>query len=365
MCTLFRKEITILVRSKHKAMNLVTAITSMSCGRLKNEVRVIVLLSRAILSRCKPLIKNKSTASGGETPKGSAVSGVHLSHRDLGHMNGTSFGRRLWDCGTRVSAARLDEYPSRRCIHEQAKLQRDEDQGGSNFDSTQRPLQGAFLIPPVLPVVLIPGKNHWGLGVETGGSAEHPYFTHGGANDGFQCDLVAYNNGDGAVIMTNSDSGGQLATEILRTIAYEYKWPDFAPHEINHKEITVSSDILAKYVGVYSMAPGVNMTITLADGQLISQMSRQGKVPLFAESETMFFAKLAEIEFPRDDKKGPASQLILHQNGRDMTAKRFDDAEAKKVADAAAAFDKRFKDQTPAPGSEDALRRMIEELRLG
>ena len=54
--TLFRKEITILVRSKHKAMNLVTAIISMSCGRLKNDVRVIVLLSRAILSRCKPSI---------------------------------------------------------------------------------------------------------------------------------------------------------------------------------------------------------------------------------------------------------------------------------------------------------------------
>jgi len=45
MCTLFRKEITILVRSKHQAMNLVTAIISMSCGRLKNDVRVIVLLS--------------------------------------------------------------------------------------------------------------------------------------------------------------------------------------------------------------------------------------------------------------------------------------------------------------------------------
>jgi hypothetical protein len=115
------------------------------------------------------------------------------------------------------------------------------------------------------------------------------------------------------------------------------------------------------------MAPGVNMTITLADSHLISQMSRQGKIPLFAESETMFFPKVvnAEIEFPRDDKKGPASQLILHQNGRDMTAKRLDDAEAKKVAAAAAAIDKRFKDQTPAPGSEAALRRMIEELRLG
>jgi CubicO group peptidase (beta-lactamase class C family) len=212
--------------------------------------------------------------------------------------------------------------------------------------------------------MLKPGKNHWGLGVGTGGSAAHPFFTHDGANEGFQCNLVAYNSGDGAVIMTNSDSGGRLAAEILRTIASEYKWPDFAP--VSHKEITVSSEVLAKYVGVYSMAPGVNMTITLADSQLISQMSGQGKVPLFGESETMFFPKVvdAEIEFPKDGK-GPASQLILHQNGRDMTAKRLDDAEAKKVADAAAAFEKRFKDQTAAPGSEAALRRMIEELRLG
>jgi len=215
--------------------------------------------------------------------------------------------------------------------------------------------------------MLKPGKNKWGLGIETGGSAEHPYFTHVGANEGFQCNLVAYNNGDGAVIMTNSDNGGQLAAEILRTIAYEYKWPDFGPHETPaRKEITVSSDTLAKYAGIYAMAPNVNMTITLADGQLISQMTGQNKIPLFAESETMFFPKVvdAEIEFPRGEK-GPASQLILHQNGRDMTAKRLDEAEAKKVVDAAAAFDKRFKDQTAVPGSEAAVRRMIGELQAG
>jgi hypothetical protein len=64
------------------------------------------------------------------------------------------------------------------------------------------------------------------------------------------------------------------------------------------KEITVSSDILAKYVGIYAMAPGVTMTITVADGQLISQMSRKGKVPLFAESETMFFPKVVDAEIP-------------------------------------------------------------------
>jgi hypothetical protein len=114
------------------------------------------------------------------------------------------------------------------------------------------------------------------------------------------------------------------------------------------------------------MAPNVNMTITLAGGQLISQMTGQGKVPLFAESETMFFPKVvnAEIEFPRDTK-GFASQLILHQNGRDMTATRLSDAEAKKVEDAAAAFDIRFKNQTAVPGSEAVVRRMIGELQSG
>ena len=38
------------------------------------------------------LIKSKSTASGGETPKGSAVSGVYLMHRELLDMEGTWFG---------------------------------------------------------------------------------------------------------------------------------------------------------------------------------------------------------------------------------------------------------------------------------
>jgi hypothetical protein len=135
---------------------------------------------------------------------------------------------------------------------------------------------------------------------------------------------------------------------------------------LDRKEITVSPDVLSKYVGIYAMAPTVNMTITLADGQLISQMTGQGKIPLLAESETMFFPKgiNAEIEFPKD-AKGPASQLILHQNGRDMTGERLDDAEAKKVADAAAAFDKRFKDQTAAPGSGIVVRKMIGELQAG
>ncbi len=69
--------------------------------------------------------------------------------------------------------------------------------------------------------------NGQGLGPQTGGRKDNRYFFHGGSNDGYKCYLVAYNIGDGAVIMTNGDNGAQLANDIVRTIAYEYKWPDF------------------------------------------------------------------------------------------------------------------------------------------
>jgi len=48
-----------------------------------------------------------------------------------------------------------------------------------------------------------------------------------------------------------------------------------------------------------------------------------------------------------------------------MPARRLDDAEFKRLTDAAEAVSKRVKDQTALPGSESALRRIIEEVRSG
>jgi hypothetical protein len=61
--------------------------------------------------------------------------------------------------------------------------------------------------------------------------------------------------------------------------------------------------------------------VTVQDGKLITQATGQGKVPLYAESETKFFPTVipAEIEFFRDDQ-GKVSFLVLHQNGNEMKA---------------------------------------------
>jgi CubicO group peptidase (beta-lactamase class C family) len=135
------------------------------------------------------------------------------------------------------------------------------------------------------------------------------------------------------------------------------------------KEITLDAQTLARYVGAYQMgeANGPVMLVTVENHQLFTKLGNQQAIPIYPESKTMFFPKVvdAEIEFAKDDEKGRPTRLILHQNGRDLIGVRLDDAKARALADAAAAFAKRLKDQTPAPGGEAALRTMATDFAAG
>ena len=53
------------------------------------------------------------------------------------------------------------------------------------------------------------GKGSWSTGFRVGGT-DHPYFMHGGSNAGFRSLLVAFDDGDGIVIMTNGDAGVEI-----------------------------------------------------------------------------------------------------------------------------------------------------------
>jgi hypothetical protein len=192
----------------------------------------------------------------------------------------------------------------------------------------------------------------------------HKQIWHNGGINGFNSSMAWYPDSKVMVAVLANVNGPSPDVMLPKLAAAAHG--EAVKLTTERREITVPPAIVDRYVGVYGMAPGVNMSITFENGQLISQMTGQGKVPLFAESETMFFPKVvdAEIEFPKESNV-PASQLTLHQNGRDMTAKRLDDTEAKQVMDAAAEAAKRCKDQTAAPGTEAALRRTIDELRAG
>jgi serine-type D-Ala-D-Ala carboxypeptidase/endopeptidase len=129
------------------------------------------------------------------------------------------------------------------------------------------------------------------------------------------------------------------------------------------KEVTVDPKGLDNYVGSYQLAPTMILAVSRDGDQMFVQLTGQPKFQLFSEAPGKFFLKVVDAQLTfNTDAQGKATEAILHQGGRDMTAKRIDEAQLSALL---AAVAKRVKDQTAAPGSEAAVRRVIEELRLG
>jgi CubicO group peptidase (beta-lactamase class C family) len=87
--------------------------------------------------------------------------------------------------------------------------------------------------------------------------------------------------------------------------------------------IELSANVLARYVGTYSLAPGLNLEITLNGGALYAQPTGQQTLQLWPETETDFFLKDVDVQvtFVRD-AQGVVTELVLHQAGQDSRAKK-------------------------------------------
>lgn len=229
----------------------------------------------------------------------------------------------------------------------------------------QRALAGSgrILSTATASQMLTPEMNHWGLGPMIGGSPARPYFEHGGANEGYRCELRAYETGDGAVVMTDGDDGGVLINELMRTIAYEYAWPDRPPVR---RIANVDPRGFDTFVGTYQMAPHGTFAFTREGKRLLAQATGQGQVELFPEREHVYFTKVVDavITFQLDGQGRPTG-VTLRQAGQVFTGKRLDDATAKPITAALAIVNKSYREQKPLPGSETALRKLIEDLAAG
>jgi len=190
---------------------------------------------------------------------------------------------------------------------------------------------GKLLSAASLAKMTTPFKDDYAFGLAVHTVSGHKVIDHGGGIEGFST-FLAYYPEDKLTVVALANLNGAPDAIVTRLAALAHGEKVELPSE--RKEITVAAKILEQYVGTYELAPKINMMVTLEGGQLITQASGQGKVPLFAMSETKFFPKVvdAEIEFGRDDK-GAVNYLVLHQGGRDMKAPRVSDkvAERKEV----------------------------------
>jgi hypothetical protein len=123
------------------------------------------------------------------------------------------------------------------------------------------------------------------------------------------------------------------------------------------KIVAIDASVLDRYVGHYTFPSNRIMTVSREGNRFLAQLNGQSQVEVFAASEREFFTKAvdATITFATNDE-GAVTQLLLRENGQDITAPRMSDAAATAQEEALAL---RVRVQKAAPGSEAALRKHI------
>jgi CubicO group peptidase (beta-lactamase class C family) len=189
----------------------------------------------------------------------------------------------------------------------------------------ERGLFGARVLKPSsFQKMITPFKDEYGCGLSVTTVNGRKRIEHGGGIQGFNSEL-AYWPGEQMSVIVLANLNGSAASDIAADLAATVHGEKVTlPSE--RKEITLTVEQLKPFVGRYSLAPEVNVDITLEGNQLQAQLTGQPKFPLFAESPTSFFLKAVEAEVRFDkDISGKVTQLTIHQGGRDTVAKRVSD----------------------------------------
>jgi CubicO group peptidase (beta-lactamase class C family) len=167
------------------------------------------------------------------------------------------------------------------------------------------------------------GTSGLGFGLESPG--EKPRFAHGGANEGFRCNIETYtDSGQGFAVMTNSDSGGELTEEIFRAVAKEYGWPDF--HPIEHTLVKINPATFAAYAGTYEILGVGKLTVTTKPTgfYVAAQPFGPDPIELLPESPTQFFILSGDVTFSfHKDAQGAITGLTLHATSQTFEAKKI------------------------------------------
>jgi len=131
----------------------------------------------------------------------------------------------------------------------------------------------------------------------------------------------------GVVVLANASTTSgvdDIGVHLLRPEAPLLDAAAFRPPK-ERKEIAADAKLFDKYAGRYQLAPNFILTVTREGDHLFVQATGQPKFELFAESEKEYFLKVVDAQVSFEvDSKGVTNQLMLHQNGRDMPAKRME-----------------------------------------
>jgi len=156
------------------------------------------------------------------------------------------------------------------------------------------------------------------LGVFIDTRGDQKYFQHGGANEGFRCQYYgSLENGNGVVVMVNSDNGS-IIPEIINSVATVYGWKDFYKPVIK-KEVKVPVAKLKTYEGEYQLGNN-RFNFTARNDRLYLSQNGNNPVPVYFISDSAFFLFEVPADLEFSGKEGKVDTLAIKQNGREYKA---------------------------------------------
>jgi len=167
-------------------------------------------------------------------------------------------------------------------------------------------------------------KAHYAYGWNVLSLFDRKVITHGGGIDGFRTNIARYVDDDVCIVVLSNIETAPVEKISMDLAAIVFGEEYEVPKAKERVAAEVDPGIYDAYVGQYELAPDLIITVTKEDNRLFAQATGQPKFELYPESQTKFFAKVADIQvtFVKNEK-GKVTQLIAHQAGKDTTAKKI------------------------------------------
>jgi CubicO group peptidase (beta-lactamase class C family) len=115
-------------------------------------------------------------------------------------------------------------------------------------------------------------------------------------------------------ISLEMNPGNTNAVEMLKRMGVDYK----------SEKANVDPEVYKTLAGEYQLAPNFIITITTENDKIYEQATGQQKFEIFPTSDYEYYLNVvnAQVSFVKDDS-GKITELILHQNGRDISGKKI------------------------------------------
>ncbi|HEV8237636.1 MAG TPA: serine hydrolase [Gemmatimonadaceae bacterium] len=144
---------------------------------------------------------------------------------------------------------------------------------------------------------------------------------HGGAVAGYLASMYFSRPAQVGVVLFRNVTGGKvnpdrLAVDILSRLVESSK---------QHRAVAIDPKAFDAYVGRYQMPGGAVMTVTRENERFLTQVGGQPRFEILPEGDRDFFVKAfdAQVSFVTDSR-GKATELIVHQGGESVHAKRIE-----------------------------------------